>query len=161
ELRTPLTVIRSVGEVGLREMRDAAAYRDVIGSILEETDRVTGLVDALLTLSRADAGALPLLPSAFDLAALAREVGDVFGVLAEEKRQSLTIAGANVDVFADRAVVRQALVNLLDNAVKHSPDGATIAVTVRREAGGAVVEVLDSGPGIANEHLGRIFERFY
>jgi signal transduction histidine kinase len=91
ELRTPLTAIRSVGEVGLREHRDERAYREIIGSMLEEADRLGRLVDSLLTLSRADAGQVKLRLERMDLAELAREVVNHLGVLAEEKRQSLSV----------------------------------------------------------------------
>lgn len=161
ELRTPLTAIRTVGEVGLRASHDAAGYRDTIGSILEECDRLTRLVDDLLMLSRADAGAVPLSRTTFDLAALAREVAEMLGVLAEDKRQTLDVAAGHVRVVADRSLVRRALLNLLDNAVKHSPEGAAISVRVRAEQDSAIVEIADSGAGIPVEHLTHIFDRFY
>ena len=94
ELRTPLTAIRSVGEVGLREPRDARAYEQVIQSMLEETDRLTRLIDRLLLVSRADRGDLPLAFRPVGLGALADEVAAHLGVLAEEKRQSLTVEHA-------------------------------------------------------------------
>ena len=163
ELRTPLTAIRSVGEVGMHESMDAASCREVIGSMLEETDRLTKLVDSLLTLSRADAGNVPFSKQVIDLAALAVEVGECLQVLAEEKEQNLTVA-APAPVFAevDRATLRQALINLLDNAIKYTPVGGKVQVTVGTTSGGeAALAVSDDGPGIAAEHREKIFERFY
>jgi heavy metal sensor kinase len=162
ELRTPLTAIRSVGEVGLRERRTEAEYREMVGSILEETERLTTMADSLLLLSRADAGPADLRRTAIGLADLAREVSADLDVLSEEKRQQVrVVAAAEVDVVADRMTLRQAVLNLLDNAIKHSPDGAAIDVVVRREGADAVLEVVDNGPGIAPEHLPHVFERFY
>src|SRR5215467_4752121 len=91
ELRTPLTAIRSVGEVGLRGRRDEAAYREIIGSMLEEADRLAQLVDRLLMLSRADTGQAKLSTDVVDICALAEEVAEQLGVLAEEKNQTLNI----------------------------------------------------------------------
>src|SRR5688572_27202097 len=91
ELRTPLTAIRSVGEVGLRGPRDANAYRGIIGSMLEEVDRLACLVDRLLSLSRAELGQAKLSKEAVDLRALAEEVSVHLGVLAEEKGQTMTV----------------------------------------------------------------------
>lgn len=162
ELRTPLTAIRSVGEVGLRERRSEADYREMIGSILEETERLTTMADSLLLLSRADAGRADLRPAAMGLADLAREVAADLDVLAEEKRQRVRVlAEAEVDVVADRVTLRQAVLNLLDNAIKHSPEEAAIEVVVRRAGTDAVLEVVDNGPGVAPEHLSHLFERFY
>jgi len=163
ELRTPLTAIKTVGEVGLRdERRDAAAYRDVIGSMLEEADRLARLVDALLTLSRADAGRIPLRPERIDLAELAREVTMHLGVLAEEKKQTLRLeANGPLEVNVDRTVLRQAVVNLVDNAIKYTPEGGHVSVRVATTALGLAVEVKDDGPGIPAEALPRVFERFY
>ncbi len=162
ELRTPLTAIRSVGEVGLRERRSEVEYREMIGSILEEAGRLTTMTDSLLLLSRADAGRADLRPSAVDLADLAREVAADLDVVAEEKRQQLRVATtAGVLVVADRPTLRQAVLNLLDNAIKHSPEEAAIELVVRRAGDDAVLEVVDDGPGIAPEHLPHVFERFY
>jgi heavy metal sensor kinase len=162
ELRTPLTAMRSVGEVGLREPRDAAVYREIIGSMLEETDRLSRLVDGLLTLSRAEAGHVPLKCESVDLSETARAVRSHLGVLAEEKRQSLTVsASVPVFAFADRAVIRQALVNLVDNAIKYTQVGGSIGIAVRDGQPGLTIEVTDTGPGIASEHRERVFDRFY
>src|SRR5262249_5205589 len=105
ELRTPLTAIRAVGEVGLREPRTAEQYREIVGSMLEEVDRLARLVDSLLTLSRADAGRIALHPETFDLAALAGEVAGHLGVLAEEKRQRVDVDAKPVEVAADRGIL--------------------------------------------------------
>jgi len=162
ELRTPLTAIRSVGEVGLGGRRTESEYRETIGSILEEADRLTVMVDTLLALSRADAGEVRLHFEPVDLAALAREVAAHLAVLAEEKEQELEVAAAEgVVVPADRLVVRQALVNVVDNAIKYSPPGSTIRVAVSGDAAAGRIEVADQGPGIGPEHRERIFERFY
>ena len=162
ELRTPLTSIRSVGEVALRESRDGPAYRDAIGSMLEEVDRLAQLADSLLTLSRADGRRVELDPEHLDLAEFAREVADDLGVLAEEKNQSLSVeAPAAIHVRADRQVLRHALVNLVDNAVKYAPDGSPIRIVVSQTSGGATLEVIDCGPGIPSAHRERVFERFY
>ncbi|MGH7966690.1 MAG: sensor histidine kinase [Candidatus Binatia bacterium] len=162
ELRTPLTAIRSVGEVGLREPRDEKAYREIIGSMLEEADRLARLVDSLLTLSRADAGQVKLVLERIDLAELAREVVHHLGVLAEEKQQSIAVETAGpVYAMVDRLVLRQALINLIDNAIKYSPEGGRIRIVVQDRPYGPILEVIDIGSGIGVEHQERIFDRFY
>ena len=163
ELRTPLTAIRSVGEVGLQKGGSAEYYRDIIGSMLEETNRLTRLVDSLLTISRADAGTIRLTPSNIPFLELARESATLLEVLAEEKGQKLSVEGdESVVVYGDRLILRQALVNLIDNAVKYSPAGGRIQVRVTRNGKhDAIVEVTDSGPGIDAEHRDKIFQRFY
>lgn len=162
ELRTPLTALRSVGEMGLRGANSREDYRDVVGSMLEEVDRLSRLADELLTLARAEAGEAKLRPEPLDLGALAREVVEHLSVLAEEREQSieLTVDGA-VFVRADRVVLRQALVNLLDNAIKYSPEGTRIQVEAGVNGDCVFVQVRDNGPGIPEEHRERIFERFY
>jgi heavy metal sensor kinase len=162
ELRTPLTAIRSVGEVSLRMPGDPIYYRDIIGSMLEETNRLTRLVDSLLTMSRADAGRVQLHLAETDLVDLARESANLLEVLAEEKEQTLRIEGDEVvTVLADRTILRQALVNLIDNAVKYSPIKGEIRVRVMSSGQDALIEVQDNGPGIPPEHQSHIFERFY
>jgi signal transduction histidine kinase len=118
ELRTPLTAIQSVGEVSLKMHGDVSYYRDKIGSMLEETNRLTQLVDSL-----------------------------------DGNRSTI--------VKADRTILRQSLVNLVHNAVKYSPERGEIRLSIHETEQDAIVEVEDSGPGIAPEHRTRIFERFY
>lgn len=163
EMRTPLTAIRTVGEVGLREPRTDHQYREIIGSMLEEADRLNRLVESLLTLARAEAGHARLARERVDLGAMAREVVDHLSVLAEDKRQAVTIdAPDGVFVLADRVVLRQAVINLLDNAIKYSPVEGQVRVAVTAGPSPvAILAVQDSGPGIAPEHVGKIFDRFY
>ena len=162
ELRTPLTAMRSVGEVGLSESHDAEGYRDIIGSMLEEVTRLTRLVDTLLTLSRADDTPSPIHLEQVELSTLARDVTGDLAVLAEEKHQRILVeAPAPVFAHVDRFLLSEALINLVDNAVKYSPDGAAIRVVVRTVSNFAQIDVIDQGPGIAAEHRERIFDRFY
>jgi heavy metal sensor kinase len=163
ELRTPLTALRTVGEVGLRSARDEPHLRDVIGSMLEEADRMTQLVESLLALARADSGQWPVSRETFDLPGLALEVVGHLGPLAEEKSQTLALTprALALPVFADRTRLRQALINLIDNAVKYTPVGGTIRVDIRRQGAAAILEVIDSGPGIPEQHQPHVFDRFY
>ena len=162
EVRTPLTAIRSVGEVGLREHRSGADYRSIIGSMLEEADRLASLVDLLLTLSRAETATATLAAENVELASLADEVVAYLGVLAEEKGQTLVIERVAPAVAkGDRMVLRQALINLVDNAIKFTPPGGAIHIRLGETAHETTLEVADTGPGIDAGSRGRIFERFY
>jgi len=162
ELRTPLSVIRGIGELGLNETRTPAEYKDAIGSMLEEVDRLTRLVDTLLQLSRGDAGTIRLSPESVDLSDLARDVASSLAILAEERRQRLQVdAPSPVIVRADRLVLRDAITNLVDNAIKYGPQGSQIDITVRGDTTEAALTVSDQGPGIPEEHRERIFDRFY
>ncbi|HEY7390425.1 MAG TPA: heavy metal sensor histidine kinase [Bryobacteraceae bacterium] len=163
ELRTPLTAICSVGEVGLREHASAEEYREVVGSMLEEAARMTQLVESLLLISRADAGQIRLERARIELLPFVREVAALLEVLADEKRQTISVEGVGVDqVDADPVILRLVLINLFDNAIKYSPAGGAIRIRVVPTAGQKVaMEVEDSGPGIAPEHRERVFDRFY
>ena len=163
ELRTPLTAIRSVGEVALQRSLSPEAYREVIGSMLEEVDRLTRLVENLLLLTRAEAGRIPLTRATVDLCELVAGVSDSLRVLAEEKNQEFTVElpGSCV-VECDATVLRQGITNLLHNAIKFTPAKGIIRVAARSTVGGAaVIEVKDSGPGIPESDQQRVFERFY
>ena len=161
EMRTPLTAIKTVGETGLREGQDEGGYREVIGSMLEEVDRLTQMIDTML-LSRADGGTVPVALAPTDLAGLARDVVAQLAVLAEEKEQTLRIdAAAPVVVRADALILRMAITNLVDNAIRYSPLRGTVVVRVDADAAEARVGVSDTGPGIAPVHHDRLFDRFY
>jgi len=163
ELRTPLTAMRSVGEVALRNPLEAAAYRDVIGSMLEEVDRLTRLVESLLILTRADSGKFQLAPERLDLGALAGHVIDQLRILADEKQQRLSLEAAmHVHAMGDAALIHHALMNLIHNAIKYTPNCGAVTVEVSAMGSGqAVIEVRDTGPGVPAVHRERIFDRFY
>lgn len=161
ELRTPLTAIRSVGEVGLRGRRDEEGYRAVIGSMLEEVDQLSGLVDRLLTLSRTETRQGRLDSEAVSLDELAAGVAADLGVLAEEKGQTIDLAGGGAVAQGDRLMLRQALMNLVDNAIKFSPAGSRIDIRTHGNDGRAFVDVSDTGPGVPPGARAHIFDRFY
>jgi heavy metal sensor kinase len=163
ELRTPLAAIRSVGEVRLQDGATPEEYRDTIGSMLEEVNRLTGIVEKLLTLSRADAGQIEMQVSVFPLKALVQEAASLLEVLIEDKRLTFRLTGdESIGVQADRLYVRQAVVNILHNAVKFTPAGGSIdARIVCRGVSHAELSITDTGPGIPLRHAAKIFDRFY
>jgi len=130
--------------------------------MLEETDRLAVLVDRLLTLSRTEMHQSMLSPDSVNLAELAQDVAGHLGVLAEEKGQTLSVDASGTPVaLVDRVVLRQALINLVDNAIKFTPTGGHIAIRVSGSNGNALVDVSDSGPGIPADARERVFDRFY
>jgi heavy metal sensor kinase len=162
ELRTPLSVIRGIGEIGLGETRTPAEYKETIGSMLEEVDRLTTLVDTLLRLSYGDAGTVRLSREPVEFDQVVRDVVSSLGVLAEERSQRLMVdASGRISVKADRLVLREAITNVVDNAIKYGPHGSTIDIHIRAKDGLATLTVADQGPGIAAEHRARIFDRFF
>jgi two-component system, OmpR family, phosphate regulon sensor histidine kinase PhoR len=164
ELRTPLTSIR-----GFVEALEDGAHSDpkllgrFLGKIRNQSERMTALADDLLELSWLESDAHPPILSEVDVAALAATVTASFLDAARQKGVALTAAEAHgparVTTDADR--VRRMIENLVDNAIKYTQTGGTIAIGVTRDASGATIEVRDDGPGIPAEHQARVFERFY
>jgi heavy metal sensor kinase len=163
ELRTPLTIIRGELEQ-LLAANDGSNERvkQGIGSLLEETDRLIGIVKGLLALSRLDAGEAQRENTRFDLGELAAATTDQMGLLAEEKGVELRCTRhPRVEVKGDGSRLKQVIVNLLDNAIKYTPANGKIALDVRAAKGDAYLEVSDTGVGVPSEDLRRIFDRFY
>lgn len=162
ELRTPLAVLRSVGEVGIQQQRDVQSYREIIGSMLEEVDRMARMVDGLLTLARAESGRITVQRKPENISELTREVVDCLRVLAEEKQQALQIESSEPAMASvDRNILNLALMNLIANAIRFTPRHGKIVVRVLVYTEQVTIAVQDNGPGIAKEHQARLFERFY
>jgi two-component system OmpR family sensor kinase len=162
ELRTPLTILQlELGEIVQNENLDADIV-DQIGSALEETERLSRIVENLLTISRLDAGEVKMEKEVLDLSELVRSTAEQMKLLVEEKslemRSSFELP---VWVMGDQSRLRQVVVNLVANAIKYTPEGGEIAVAARSDHGRAVLEVSDNGVGIPPDAIPHIFERFY
>lgn len=161
ELRTPLAIIRSSAELSLSEGTDEE-YETALEQNLVQANHLSRLVDDLSLLARADSGGLSLDRRQVDLGRLVEETVSGIEVLAEENGQMLrSEAPEPVFVVADESRLRQVLMILLDNALKHTPEGGTITVRVERNRDRAVLQVRDTGPGIDPQDLPHIFDRFY
>jgi heavy metal sensor kinase len=162
ELRTPLTVLRGELESLVQEPQVPPESRERLGSALEEVERLASIVEGLFAISRLDAGEAQAEWVRFDLAQLAASTADQMYLLAEDKRIELTCAASKgVWINGDRARLKQVVVNLLDNAIKYTPAGGSVTVTVSAIDSKAVLEVADNGVGIPPEALHRIFDRFF
>jgi signal transduction histidine kinase len=162
ELRTPLAVIRSEAEVALAKPLNDSEKQELLGSILEECQRLTWVTDQLLTLCREDAGIARQQREPVDLSQLVRGVTDTMRPLAEGKGQQLRAAvNGPVIVQGDPVRLRHVIYNLVDNAIKYTPSEGIVNVTVSTQDRTARLIVDDTGIGIPDEHLPHVFDRFY
>ncbi len=162
ELRTPLTVMRGELESLVQDARLTSDTREALGSVLEEVGRLADIVESLFALSRLDAGEAHSEWLRFDLAELAATTAEQMSLLATDKNVLVECESTpGVTVEGDRARLKQVIVNLLDNAIKYTPSGGRVRLSVRREGGFAVLDVTDNGVGIAPEALPHVFKRFY
>lgn len=163
ELRTPIALIRTTAELSLRRERSPEIYREALRQVMAETDRTSRLVEDLLLLARADAG-LPALPlERLELTPLVRDVCQQGRVLAEARQLEISaeVPDQPVYVEANDPALRRLILLLLDNAVKYTPAGGRITVSVGSDPAGATVAVRDTGIGIPDAALPHVFERFY
>lgn len=162
ELRTPLTILQLELESIAQNYRWDASLGDQIGSALEETQRMSRIVESLLAISRLDAGEVKMDKARLDLGELVASTADEMKLLAEEKSIGLRTHGATgIHVEGDRTRLQQVIVNLIDNAIKYTQGGGMVEIRVGREGNTAVLEVSDNGPGIPAHALPHVFERFY
>ena len=162
ELRTPLAVLRGELENLAQDSQLKSQTRETLGSALEEVDRLAEIVEGLLALSRLDTGEVKSEWVRFDLAELVATTADQMNLLAEDKHIAVVCDCAErVMVEGDQARLKQVVVNLLDNAIKYTPDGGRIRLKTAREEGSAVLDVVDDGIGIPPEALPHVFKRFF
>jgi two-component system phosphate regulon sensor histidine kinase PhoR len=165
ELRTPLTSIYGFAETLLRQdvLFGDEERRTFLGYIASEAQRLTRIVDALLNVARLDAGDLQMELTPIDVRSVVSEVVTVVQESGPVDGHSFVVdlPSEPLDAAADRDKLRQILANLVDNAVKFSPDGGTVTVAARRKSGAVEVRVVDRGPGIPQAERARIFRKFY
>ena len=163
ELRTPVAILRGESEVALSQpQRSLEEYRESLGVLHHEAERLTHIVEDLFTLTRADAGQYRLQPRDFYLDELVSECVHSARTLALPKKISLNFEEASESpIPADESLLRRMILNLLDNAIKYTPVGGRVNVTSRRDGDAYVLSVTDTGGGIPADLQPRIFERFF
>ena len=161
ELRTPLHILRGEAELALSKPRSNDEYRDCIASATEEYDRLSRMVDALLFLARSESPSAVASKASLSLEHEISSVCAFYQALADEQ-ETVLVAHASGELFADAALLRRALGNLLVNALRHTPSGGCIAIHVRSVAGARTeIVVSDNGEGIDAADLPYVFDRFY
>ena len=163
ELRTPLTMVQGYVETLLEtDWREEARVKEFLGIVDRNVRRLGAIVQDLLDLSRLESGAEVVSRQPVDLAGLLDRLREQFQPAAPGRRQSLLVESAGAGVLeADPVLLERALSNLVDNALKYTPEGGVIRLSALREPGRALLRVSDTGIGIPAEDQSRIFERFY
>ena len=162
ELRTPLTILKGEIEVALGSSQDPAEIRRTLASCLEEVDRLNALVEDLLLMARMEANALSTRPIPVNLAEVLQDAAPALNELAARAGNRCTVsAAAPLWVLGYDSLLFRLVFNLAENAIKYTPDGGTVEVTLDRQDGSAVLQVKDNGPGIAPEAQEHIFDRFF
>lgn len=160
ELRTPISNLMTQTQVVLSRVRSDDEYRDVLISNAEEYERLARMISDMLFLAQSDNGLIVLNREPVDLANEVRELFDFFDALAEEKALSLELNGHG-QVSGDRLMLRRALANLLSNAIRHSPQGSTVDVSIIDDENRVTLAIKNAGDPIPPEHILHIFDRFY
>jgi signal transduction histidine kinase len=161
DLRTPLTRLQVVLEQAL-DAKDDAEVRDGVADALEETERVTGTLNALMDVSEAEAGVMRLEGEDLSLAEAIESAVELYEDVSREKNIALTWScPKELRVVADRRRLRQVFANLVDNAVKYTPRDGAVRITAERDGDGVKIAVADTGPGIASQDRDRIWDRLY
>ena len=162
ELRTPLTILKGEIEVGLRKRRRLEEYRKILTSNLEEVNHMGRIVDDLLFLSKADMGEVHLQKKPVDLAQLVSEVYAQAKMIAMRKGIHVQMSNdGDVAVVGDRLRLRELLLNLVDNAVKYTPEGGEMRISLERNDQQVTLRVMDTGIGIDPQDQPHIFDRFF
>jgi len=162
ELRTPLTIIRGELEAAVQQAELTAELRDSIGNVLEEVERLASLVEGLTALAKLEAGEAKAKWTRLDLSKLATTTAEQMCLLAEDKGISIACeAPRAIPVQGDTARLKQVVVNLLDNAIKYTPEGGMVRLLVGESSDKAVLEVADNGIGIPAQEQSHDFERFF
>ncbi|MCB2204178.1 HAMP domain-containing histidine kinase [bacterium] len=162
ELRTPLTIMRGEVELALRKTKTKEEYQELLGSLLEEIMRLSRILDDLLLIAKTEIGERPIELQPVDLGELVEEIADEAEMFAEQAGITFTLESSfEVFIEAEPLRIRRVLLNLIDNAVKYNRKNGTVTLSMRPRGDMVAVCVSDTGIGIPEEAIPRLFERFY
>ncbi len=162
DLRTPLARLRGTAELALQRSADPESSREALADCVEESERVSNMLNTLMDITEAEAGMMRLQRESVDLCQLAREVVELYEYVAEEKKiKIVTDLPAPCQTSVDRTRMRQVFANLLDNAIKYTPEGGTVIIAVRDEPAQTVAVFRDTGIGIPADEQDKIWARLY
>jgi signal transduction histidine kinase len=162
DLRTPLTRLRGTAEAALRSATVPDGTHEALADCVEESDRVLTILQTLMNVTEAEAGAMKLARSQVNIASLWGEVIELYAYVAEEKKIAVTTDFTTpCEALVDPIRMRQVFANLLDNAIKYTPEGGQVTIRARREDADVVISVRDNGMGIPREEQEKIWDRLY
>jgi signal transduction histidine kinase len=162
DLRTPLTRLRGTAELALQENADTTAKNEALADCVEESERVQSILNSLTDITEAENGMMQLRRESLDLRVIIREIVDLYEYVAEEKTIAIhTELDDPCVAFVDHNRLRQVLGNLLDNAIKYTSPGGSVAVSAKSEDDTAIIRFTDTGCGIATDEIGKIWTRLY
>jgi heavy metal sensor kinase len=163
ELRTPITRIRGTAETTLKGSGDIGEYREMAASIIDGCDDLSGMIGTMLEIAETDSGVAVLDFAPLDICEIVEEAADLFAPIAEDKGLPIHLVKSSRSalVDGDRPRLQRVVANLLDNAIKYTPAGGTVTLSVKTDAGNVKVEISDTGGGVNEKDIPHIFERFY
>jgi len=160
ELRTPIANMLGEAQVALTRDRTAADYRETVESTVAECERLSRIVDNLLFVARVDAAREPIARKQFDARAEVEKIAEFYQTVADDHHVTITCSG-NGQIYADPDLFERAVGNLLDNALRFTPENGSIQIALCQHESDFEVAIGDNGCGIAAQHLPRVFDRFY
>jgi signal transduction histidine kinase len=162
DLRSPIARMRGIAEAALTSESSSEAHRMLAGDIIEQCDRLLGMINTVLDISEAEAGVAKLVIEDLNVAEVARDAVGLFQPMAEDKHIAVKVqAPSALRCYSDRRKLQRILGNLLDNAIKFTSPGGTITLTLNGNAKEVSIGIKDTGVGISNEDTSRIFEKFF
>jgi len=162
DLRSPITRMRGIAEVALSNASSSEAHRILAGDVVEQCDRLLAMINTVLDISEAEAGVAKLVMEEVDVSEIVRDAAGLFLPLAEDKDINLEIqTSSGVKLYSDRRKLQRILGNILDNAIKFTPPGGVITISVSSEAKKIAIEVEDKGIGISEKDATQIFDKFF